>query len=117
MYKTLLDSAFFVIEPCFTNAYGFVEYLFLTCRSIINKEREKWLSFDYEINFDKAQTNFLCFLIVCLIFNTLCVHLIWRFYGQLIYKKFKKPATPKVFEELSRSLAHLKLPKVHSPRI
>lgn len=117
MPTSLVDTIFSFFEQWCLNVYFCLEFLAQTCNNIVDKEVEKWLTFDYEVNFDKAQINALCFLIVFFLLNLISVLCIWRTHGQQIYKKFKKPATPKVFEELSRSLANLKLPKVHSPRL
>lgn len=41
----------------------------------------------------------------------------WRVYGEVITEKFVRPSTLKEIEELKLSVAKLKLPKEHSPRI
>ncbi|BET00800.1 alveolar soft part sarcoma chromosome region, candidate 1 [Nesidiocoris tenuis] len=71
----------------------------------------------YKLNFDDQQLKLLTFLSSLFAFNLFVIGLMWKFNGSRVFKKFKKPATRKVIEELKRSVDQLKLPKVHSPRI
>ncbi|XP_037949747.1 uncharacterized protein LOC119680824 [Teleopsis dalmanni] len=57
-------------------------------------------------------------LVLLLIFSTaLLIAYSWHIYGRVITEKFVRPSTLKEIEELKRSVANLKLPKEHSPRI
>lgn len=69
------------------------------------------------LHFDDQQITLLTILSSFFIFNVSCIGLMWKSHGSRVFKKFKKPATRKVIEELKRSVDQLKLPKVHSPRI
>lgn len=49
--------------------------------------------------------------------NLLLIGFYWRKYGRIITDRFIRPSTAKEIEELKLSVARLKLPKEHSPRI
>lgn len=49
--------------------------------------------------------------------NLLLIGFYWRKYGTIITDRFIRPSTAKEIEELKLSVARLKLPKEHSPRI
>lgn len=55
------------------------------------------------------------FIILCV--NLLLIGFYWRKYGSIITDRFIRPSTAKEIEELKLSVARLKLPKEHSPRI
>lgn len=56
------------------------------------------------------------FLIILCV-NLLLIGFYWRKYGRIITDRFIRPSTAKEIEELKLSVARLKLPKEHSPRI
>lgn len=55
--------------------------------------------------------------LVILCVNLLLIGFYWRKYGSIITDRFIRPSTAKEIEELKLSVARLKLPKEHSPRI
>ncbi|XP_017013908.2 uncharacterized protein [Drosophila takahashii] len=69
------------------------------------------------IAFTDLQATLLKVLIVLLLGTCVLAGYSWSVYGQVITEKFVRPSTLKEIEELKLSVAKLKLPKEHSPRI
>ncbi|KAJ8924400.1 hypothetical protein NQ315_007196 [Exocentrus adspersus] len=51
------------------------------------------------------------------VINLVLIVLVWRIYGKDICERFMKLSTLREIEELKASVAKLKLPKEHTPRI
>ncbi|XP_011196683.1 uncharacterized protein LOC105221409 [Zeugodacus cucurbitae] len=69
------------------------------------------------IEFSALQLTLLKVLLVLLLGTAGLIAYSWRVYGKVITEKFVRPSTLKEIEELKLSVAKLKLPKEHSPRI
>ncbi|EDV36114.1 uncharacterized protein Dana_GF12798 [Drosophila ananassae] len=69
------------------------------------------------IAFSDLQATLLKVLLVLLLGTCVLIGYSWSVYGQVITEKFVRPSTLKEIEELKLSVAKLKLPKEHSPRI
>ncbi|XP_017040938.1 uncharacterized protein LOC108087865 [Drosophila ficusphila] len=69
------------------------------------------------IAFTDLQATLLKVLLILLLGTCVLAGYSWSVYGQVITEKFVRPSTLKEIEELKLSVAKLKLPKEHSPRI
>lgn len=69
------------------------------------------------IEFTDLQRTLFKVLLILLIFTAALIAYSWRVYGKVITEKFVRPSTLKEIEELKLSVAKLKLPKEHTPRI
>ncbi|KAH8291264.1 hypothetical protein KR054_010154 [Drosophila jambulina] len=69
------------------------------------------------IAFTDLQATLLKVLLILLLGTCVLIGYSWSVYGQVITEKFVRPSTLKEIEELKLSVAKLKLPKEHSPRI
>lgn len=69
------------------------------------------------VEFSALQFTLLKVLLVLLLGTAGLIAYSWRVYGKVITEKFVRPSTLKEIEELKLSVAKLKLPKEHSPRI
>ncbi|XP_053964723.1 uncharacterized protein LOC128867493 isoform X1 [Anastrepha ludens] len=69
------------------------------------------------IEFSPLQLTLLKVLLVLLLGTAGLIAYSWRVYGNVITEKFVRASTLKEIEELKLSVAKLKLPKEHSPRI
>ncbi|CAD7013736.1 uncharacterized protein LOC101452104 [Ceratitis capitata] len=69
------------------------------------------------IEFTPLQVTLLKVLLLLLLGTAGLIAYSWRVYGKVITEKFVRPSTLKEIEELKLSVAKLKLPKEHSPRI
>ncbi|ALC42060.1 CG42306 [Drosophila busckii] len=69
------------------------------------------------VEFTALQATLLKVLLVLLLGTGVLIVWSWSVYGQVISEKFVRPSTLKEIEELKLSVAKLKLPKEHSPRI
>lgn len=105
--QNLIICLLFLIDTIKETFLLFLEFVF--------KDQDK--SFILYFSLDKAQKNAIIFLSTLFIINFISILFIWKFHGEKVVKRFKKPTPPKVFEELNRSVSNLKLPKVYSPRI
>lgn len=77
-----------------------------------------WLeSFGSPLEFTEFQLHICKTFLVILLANLLLIGFYWRKYGSIITDRFIRPSTAKEIEELKLSVARLKLPKEHSPRI
>jgi len=88
--------------------------------SLVNKEASalKLLNyFNHFLPYDEFQVELLKIFCAIITTNTLLLFIVWKIYGNQICQRFMKPATPKVIEELKKSVSQLKLPKQHTPRI
>ncbi|CAH1392993.1 unnamed protein product [Nezara viridula] len=110
------------LNPFIENLFSFLIYILQTIKENIFlllelalKDKDK--TYNFYFSFDNAQKNALIFLTTLFIINCTSILFIWKFHGEKVFKRFKKPTPPKVFEELNRSVSNLKLPKVYSPRI
>lgn len=65
---------------------------------------------DFQVHIGKT------FLIILFV-NLVLIGFYWKKYGSIITDRFIRPSTAKEIEELKLSVARLKLPKEHSPRI
>ncbi|XP_055845063.1 uncharacterized protein LOC129911329 [Episyrphus balteatus] len=74
-------------------------------------------TFQSPIEFTELQITLLKVLLLILLTNLVLIGFAWRKFGQVITEKFVEPSTLKEIEELKLSVAKLKLPKEHSPRI
>lgn len=89
-------------------------------RTVIEIKREfsqatsTWQS---PIEFSPLQWTLFKVLALLLVFTTILIGYFWKVYGKVITDKFVRPSTLKEIEELKLSVAKLKLPKEHSPRI
>lgn len=78
----------------------------------------RWLtSFGDPLEFTELQIHICKTFLVILCVNLLLIGFYWRKYGGIITDRFIRPSTAKEIEELKLSVARLKLPKEHSPRI
>ncbi|XP_068145417.1 uncharacterized protein [Drosophila tropicalis] len=75
------------------------------------------VDFSSPIEFTPLQSTLLKVLLVLVLGTCVLIGYSWATYGQVITEKFVKPSTLKEIEELKLSVAKLKLPKEHSPRI
>ncbi|VEN41067.1 unnamed protein product, partial [Callosobruchus maculatus] len=84
-----------------------------TSRTILNiaEKLPEWLYFD------EFQTSLLQIFLGILFLNLLFIVILWRIYGETICERFMKLSTLREIEELKASVAKLKLPKEHTPRI
>nr|CAI5866295.1 unnamed protein product [Callosobruchus analis] len=82
-------------------------------RTILNiaENLPQWLYFD------DFQTSLLQIFLGILFLNLLFIVILWRIYGETICERFMKLSTLREIEELKASVAKLKLPKEHTPRI
>ncbi|SPP73494.1 uncharacterized protein LOC117592599 [Drosophila guanche] len=78
---------------------------------------EDWHWQNSLIEFTDLQATLLKVLLVLLAGTCVLIAWSWSVYGQVITEKFVRPSTLKEIEELKLSVAKLKLPKEHSPRI
>ncbi|KAH8407542.1 hypothetical protein KR222_005128 [Zaprionus bogoriensis] len=69
------------------------------------------------VEFTALQATLLQVLLALLLGTGVLIAWSWSVYGQVITEKFVRPSTLKEIEELKLSVAKLKLPKEHSPRI
>lgn len=77
-----------------------------------------WLeSFGSPLEFTEFQLHICKTFLIILGVNLLLIGFYWRKYGRIITDRFIRPSTAKEIEELKLSVARLKLPKEHSPRI
>nr|CAH7713427.1 unnamed protein product [Callosobruchus chinensis] len=85
----------------------------LQSRTILNiaEKFPQWLYFD------EFQTSLLQIFLGILFFNLVFIVILWRIYGETICERFMKLSTLREIEELKASVAKLKLPKEHTPRI
>ncbi|XP_034236604.1 uncharacterized protein LOC117642476 [Thrips palmi] len=73
-----------------------------------------WQAF---FSYNEFQVALLKIFLFTLTFNLLCIFIAWKWYGKNIYDTFMKPVTPKIIEDLKKSVSRLNLPKEHSPRV
>lgn len=77
-----------------------------------------WLeSVGSPLEFTEFQLHICKTFLIILGVNLLLIGFYWRKYGRIITDRFIRPSTAKEIEELKLSVARLKLPKEHSPRI
>lgn len=77
-----------------------------------------WLeSIGNPLEFTEFQLHICKTFLIILGVNLLLIGFYWRKYGTIITDRFIRPSTAKEIEELKLSVARLKLPKEHSPRI
>lgn len=77
-----------------------------------------WLkSIGSPLEFTEFQVHIGKTFLIILGVNLLLIGFYWRKYGTIITDRFIRPSTAKEIEELKLSVARLKLPKEHSPRI
>lgn len=69
------------------------------------------------LEFTEFQAHIGKTFLIILCVNLLLIGFYWRKYGSIITDRFIRPSTAKEIEELKLSVARLKLPKEHSPRI
>ncbi|XP_030555253.1 uncharacterized protein LOC115758624 [Drosophila novamexicana] len=69
------------------------------------------------VEFTALQATLLKVLLALLLGTGVLIAWSWGVYGRVITEKFVRPSTLKEIEELKLSVAKLKLPKEHSPRI
>lgn len=74
-------------------------------------------SVESPLEFTEFQAHIGKTFLVILCVNLLLIGFYWRKYGSIITDRFIRPSTAKEIEELKLSVARLKLPKEHSPRI
>ncbi|CAH1108615.1 unnamed protein product [Psylliodes chrysocephalus] len=67
--------------------------------------------------FDDFQWNLLQIFICLIVINLISIAIVWKYYGESICKHFMTNPTLREIEELKASVAKLKLPKEHTPRI
>ncbi|RZF40627.1 hypothetical protein LSTR_LSTR007510 [Laodelphax striatellus] len=82
-------------------------------QSILEKLKDLVLWF----SFDEFQLKLLKGFLAVLFATIIAIFFLWRVHGPRIHSRFMKPATTKVIEELRKSVAQLKLPNEHTPRI
>ncbi|KAL5288826.1 hypothetical protein ACFFRR_009183 [Megaselia abdita] len=111
------NSLFEDIEIFASEFYSFLLELLDT---IVKKSSFPSLNFD-SVLIDNFATNLqitlLKVIFLLLLTSIVLSGICWRKYGEVITEKFIKPSTQKEIEELKLSVAKLKLPKEHSPRI
>ncbi|KAK3914031.1 T-cell leukemia translocation-altered gene protein-like protein [Frankliniella fusca] len=75
--------------------------------------------FDWQalFSYDDFQVILLKVFLFILAFNLVSIYIAWKIYGKNIYETFMKPVTPKIIEDLKKSVSRLNLPKEHSPRV
>ncbi|XP_055530122.1 uncharacterized protein LOC129721495 [Wyeomyia smithii] len=78
---------------------------------------EQTVSFGSLLEFTDFQLLIGKTFLIILFVNLLLIAFYWRKYGSIITDRFIRPSTAKEIEELKLSVARLKLPKEHSPRI
>lgn len=79
---------------------------------------QRWLeSIGSPLEFTEFQLHIGKTFLIILGVNLLLIGFYWRKYGSIITDRFIRPSTAKEIEELKLSVARLKLPKEHSPRI
>lgn len=72
---------------------------------------------DFDI-LDEFQWKLFKILVFIVIINLFLIWVAWRVYGESITEKFLRPSSSLLLiEELKQSIAELKLPKEHSPRL
>lgn len=78
----------------------------------------QWIgSVESPLEFTEFQAHIGKTFLIILCVNLLLIGFYWRKYGSIITDRFIRPSTAKEIEELKLSVARLKLPKEHSPRI
>lgn len=84
----------------------------------IKNTAQLWLeSVGSPLEFTEFQLHICKTFLIILGVNLLLIGFYWRKYGRIITDRFIRPSTAKEIEELKLSVARLKLPKEHSPRI
>lgn len=73
-----------------------------------------WQAF---FSYDEFQVALLKVFLFILGFNIVSICIAWKVYGKNIFETFMKPVTPKIIEDLKKSVSRLNLPKEHSPRV
>lgn len=72
---------------------------------------------DFDI-LDEFQWKLFKILVFIVLINLFLIWVAWRVYGESITEKFLRPSSSLLLiEELKQSIAELKLPKEHSPRL
>lgn len=96
----------------------------------LNSTYVAWIPFDLEYLLESAsfipdfdilddfQWKLFKILVFIVCINLFLIWVAWRVYGETISEKFLRPSSNVLLiEELKQSIADLKLPKEHSPRI
>uniref|UniRef100_A0A1B0ACF0 Uncharacterized protein n=1 Tax=Glossina pallidipes TaxID=7398 RepID=A0A1B0ACF0_GLOPL len=94
----------------------FLEVFWKTIKQI-HQELSQSTSWESPIEFTDLQRTLFKVLFILLLFTGALIAYSWQVYGKVITEKFVRPSTLKEIEELKLSVAKLKLPKEHSPRI
>ncbi|XP_037820191.1 uncharacterized protein LOC119609461 [Lucilia sericata] len=95
----------------------FVDFAIKTAGKIGKEISDPTFSWKSPIQFTSLQWTLFKLLCILLLLTSLLICYSWRVYGKVITDKFVRPSTLKEIEELKLSVAKLKLPKEHSPRI
>uniref|UniRef100_A0A1Q3FCD9 Putative conserved plasma membrane protein n=1 Tax=Culex tarsalis TaxID=7177 RepID=A0A1Q3FCD9_CULTA len=94
--------------------FSLLEDGWCTLRNVVGQ----WLgSVGSPVEFTEFQAHIGKTFLIILCVNLLLIGFYWRKYGSIITDRFIRPSTAKEIEELKLSVARLKLPKEHSPRI
>ncbi|XP_065360882.1 uncharacterized protein LOC135954615 [Calliphora vicina] len=95
----------------------FVEFAITTVGKIGKELSDPTITWKSPIQFTSLQWTLFKLLCILLLLTSLLIGYSWKVYGKVITDKFVRPSTLKEIEELKLSVAKLKLPKEHSPRI
>lgn len=90
------------------------EDILTTSGSIFNNI---WNNISSPIYFTELQTSLATVFLIIISINLAFIWLSWNKYGGVITDRFIRPSTLKEIEELKLSVAKLKLPCEHTPRI
>lgn len=100
-------------------------------RNLNSTSYANWLPFDFDCLYettsalvpdfdilDDFQWKLFKILVFIVLINFFLIWIAWRVFGESITDKFLRPSSSALLiEELKQSIAELKLPKEHSPRI
>ncbi|XP_023177820.1 uncharacterized protein LOC111604134 [Drosophila hydei] len=89
----------------------------LSYSELINFAADWHWQWQSPVEFTALQATLLKVLLILLLGTGVLIAWAWGVYGRVITEKFVRPSTLKEIEELKLSVAKLKLPKEHSPRI
>ena len=125
--STIIEESFVNTSVVFFNSlFSGVSDIVLYAIGLTSNVNEGWcqiisslslLSWQAFFSFDDFQFALLKVFLFILGFNLASICIAWRVYGKNIYDTFMKPVTPKIIEDLKKSVSRLNLPKEHSPRV
>lgn len=81
-FENLLVCLFYIVST--------IKETFILLLELVFKDQDK--TFNFYITFDNAQKNALIFFTVLFVINCTSILFIWKFHGEKVVKRFKKPS-------------------------